>query len=416
MLFVRLHSDLVARRTPPLITAILMGLQGLSACRDAPHNVPAVPVFEGAPLAFSPQQSIQKQFGRVGDVVVAADGRVFVGDVLNPEIWCFDSLGHFIGRLGRRGQGPGEFKSVTSLAVSKNRLFALDAALERITVFPLDNWSSAVPADLELETFPAVSPSRMATAGISATSGGNVLVQLALPIVNYNEVSAAPRLLRLFSQTGAILRDSVGTVPNDEHLVTREAGGYSVSPMPFGKRSIVRVGPDDTMYELWTGDTSVSVFNPDGGRSRILAIPGLHRRPVTSADLAVMRASIVGDGRTVIQRILGEQFDKGLKEKAIPDSMPTVSDFVVDDHGGLWFTPVTDSDEQISTNLGMLFRPKDGQTQVRMLDPITQVVRSGQVPLNGRLEAVAGGRLYFVTWDSLDVESIQVFEVEGELK
>lgn len=385
----------------------------LTACHDqTSESAPGVESV-GAPLVFAPRETIQANFGSIRDVAVAADGRVFVADAQRPSIWCFDSEGRFVGYLGREGRGPGEFKSVLSLAVTGDRLFALDAASQKITSFRLDRWIDGVPADTAPETFTPSGPAGFATGEIEAVPGGNLLVQLALPVVNYDEVSTAPRLVRLFSPTGEILRDSVMSLPNDEHLVIRgSGGGYTVSPMPFGKRSFLGVAPDGTMYSLWSGDVFASAFDPDGARSGTLTVPGLHARPVTSEDLTVMRASIVGSGTSLMQRLMGKQFDEGMETKAIPDSMPTVSSFVVDDQGDLWLTPVTGSDEQVSTSAGMVFRPRDGQAEVRMLDPRTGVVRRGDVALNGRLEAVVAGRLYFVTWDSLDVESIQAFDVE----
>lgn len=387
----------------------------LTACHDRASNEPSGVESAGAPLVFAPGETIQGDFGSIRDVAVAADGRVFVADAQRPSIWCFDSEGRFVGSLGREGRGPGEFKSVLSLAVTGDRLFALDAVSQMITSFRLDRWIDGVPADTAPETFTPSGPAGFATGEIEATPGGNLLVQLALPIVNYDEVSTAPRLIRLFSPTGEILRDSVMSLPNDEHLVIRgSGGGYNVSPMPFGKRSFLGVTPDGKMYSLWTGDAFASVFDADGSRSGTLTIPGLHARPVTSEDLTVMRASIVGSGTSLMQRLMGKQFDKGMETKAIPDTMPTISSFVVDDQGDLWLTPVTDSDEQVSTSAGMVFRPRDGRTGVWRLDPRTGVVRRGSVPLNGRLEAVVAHRLYFVTWDSLDVESIEAFDVEKE--
>lgn len=405
-------TDGAARRRALLVVGILLlGLRFLVACHDTPRRVGGPTASDIVPLVFTPREEIREPFGRIGDVAVAADGRIFVADAIERSIWCFDSSGHLLGHLGRRGKGPGEFSYVTSLAISRDRLFVLDAALQRITVFPLDGWRHGVPAGLEAETFPAISASRSATGQIAATPDGDLLVQLALPIVNYDTVSSADRLIRVFSPRGVILQDSMMAVPNDEWLVTRGGGGYSVSPMPFGRRSILRVGPNGAIYHLWTGDTYVSVLARGRNESRKLEIPGLSRRPVTPSDVAAMRTSIVTGESPGMKALLGRRFDKATESHAIPDSMPTLSDFLVDDQDNLWLTPVTDSDEEVSTSLGMLFQPRDGLTKVLTFNSRTGAVGQGSVPLNGRLEAVAANRLYFVTWDSLDVESLRVFEL-----
>ena len=49
--------------------------------------------------------------GEVTDVVMA-DDRLFVFDAKQQEVWSFDRSGRYVGRLGRRGEGPGEYLSI----------------------------------------------------------------------------------------------------------------------------------------------------------------------------------------------------------------------------------------------------------------------------------------------------------------
>ena len=49
--------------------------------------------------------------GEVTDVVMAGD-RLFVFDAKQQEVWSFDRSGRYVGRLGRRGEGPGECLSI----------------------------------------------------------------------------------------------------------------------------------------------------------------------------------------------------------------------------------------------------------------------------------------------------------------
>ena len=44
--------------------------------------------------------------------VVMADDRLFVFDAKQQEVWSFDRSGRYVGRLGRRGEGPGEYLSI----------------------------------------------------------------------------------------------------------------------------------------------------------------------------------------------------------------------------------------------------------------------------------------------------------------
>ena len=79
----------------------------------------------------------------VGDITAVADlanDGVAIFDRAVPALFHFDSAGRFLGRIGRKGAGPGEYTNgVTSLAVSPDRrLWALDAAARRLLVMHAD--------------------------------------------------------------------------------------------------------------------------------------------------------------------------------------------------------------------------------------------------------------------------------------
>jgi hypothetical protein len=68
---------------------------------------------------------------------IALDRRnnVFVSDLLDYSVKKFDRRGAFIGRVGRRGNGPGEFRSPGLSAVVGERLVVLEREKRRIQVF-----------------------------------------------------------------------------------------------------------------------------------------------------------------------------------------------------------------------------------------------------------------------------------------
>ncbi len=76
-----------------------------------------------------------EDFGRVVAVALGADDEVFVADRLNWEVRVFGLDGSHRWSFGRRGQGPGEFESLYSIAWVGDRLLALDYANARISEF-----------------------------------------------------------------------------------------------------------------------------------------------------------------------------------------------------------------------------------------------------------------------------------------
>ncbi len=70
--------------------------------------------------------------------VVSLDrqGRYFVTGGPSPYFWVFDSSGEVATRLGRRGEGPGEFTMITGLAIDEaDSVFVIDPMRVRVSVY-----------------------------------------------------------------------------------------------------------------------------------------------------------------------------------------------------------------------------------------------------------------------------------------
>jgi peptidylamidoglycolate lyase len=76
-------------------------------------------------------------FNRPTDVVVAADGTVFISDgYRNTRVMKFSPKGAFISQWGSEGNGPGEFNVPHGLAMDKaGRIFVADRENDRVQLF-----------------------------------------------------------------------------------------------------------------------------------------------------------------------------------------------------------------------------------------------------------------------------------------
>jgi hypothetical protein len=75
-------------------------------------------------------------FGRVMDATLDRSGRLLVADDLNQRVSVFGPGGRFIGAIGRKGNGPGEFQSPWLVATdARDSIFVWDMGLGRISVF-----------------------------------------------------------------------------------------------------------------------------------------------------------------------------------------------------------------------------------------------------------------------------------------
>jgi hypothetical protein len=74
-------------------------------------------------------------FNMPNDLAEDSRGNIYIADSSNARIQKFARDGAFVASLGRKGQGPGEFTSIRSLAVdADDRLFAFDAGQRRLTI------------------------------------------------------------------------------------------------------------------------------------------------------------------------------------------------------------------------------------------------------------------------------------------
>lgn len=76
-------------------------------------------------------------FYRVSDIQVDTDGNIYVLDSGNHRLQLFDKNGKYLRTIGKKGQGPGEFNSPTSLQLDDEtgNIFVKDNMLRKIIIF-----------------------------------------------------------------------------------------------------------------------------------------------------------------------------------------------------------------------------------------------------------------------------------------
>jgi hypothetical protein len=74
-------------------------------------------------------------FSRVGGVDVDRDGNVYVLEAMVPEIRVYTANGTLLRRIGRRGEGPGEFERAPRFGVVGDTVWTVSYGNNRITLF-----------------------------------------------------------------------------------------------------------------------------------------------------------------------------------------------------------------------------------------------------------------------------------------
>ena len=75
----------------------------------------------------------------IWDLAVDSRGRIYIAQSRTASVAVYDSVGQFQGELGHRGDGPGEFRFPSKLAIDAgDSLWVMDLGARRVSVFRPD--------------------------------------------------------------------------------------------------------------------------------------------------------------------------------------------------------------------------------------------------------------------------------------
>jgi hypothetical protein len=113
-----------------------------------PHvrNLGQPPQWELEPvLRLGALEGGPEEFGRIRSLLADGAGRIYVAETMTNEVRVFSPEGTHVRTFGRRGQGPGEFSSLYSLAWMGDDLVAMDPGNARLALLsPEGEWRGMI--------------------------------------------------------------------------------------------------------------------------------------------------------------------------------------------------------------------------------------------------------------------------------
>ena len=339
-------------------------------------------------------------FALVGAVRWLQSGALVIADLGGLRLHVYDSTGAHRGVLGRGGQGPGEFGTITSVTPMRGDTLAVfDGRQRRLTV-----WSASrgfvrqigLQDGGSLESWPAdawpwrdslvvvlqlgVTPRPVLAAG-EAVKRWPMRAQLALRDTAGRVLATGPRFDGMYT---ALFSQGDGRAPFS-HSPFAALAGERVVYGSGDKFQLVTLGSDFTV----AGEIRAPVFEEPFDRGEATRL-----YDETVALLSARMPAAQAQAR------LAMSFDP----VTFPERRPSIGRVVADDEGRLWverFEP---------TRLGSLLQVPGNRWTVLAADgrPIARL----RLPPRTRLEAVRGDRIAVVRWDELDVQSAAVYELQ----
>ncbi len=324
-------------------------------------------------------------------------GRLAVANGKPPEILVFGEDGALVARFGQDGDGPGEFRSIGSIAVLPGDSIAVfDAAAGRLSVFDGDG-AFAHDADL-MRTITDANGYNWATHVLSLANGDLVLFTGS----DFNTdrsrhdgpFRAESESMRI--QTDGAVVASYGRFPGLE--VFAHIQGASGSPF-FGAATDAATIGDDLVVGT-EGSPELRTYGPDGALARIVRWPD-HDRTVTQERvndfLDTLMAHAPEAQRTATMRAMMAKLPHAEREPAYRTLVTSVG-------GDLWagsYDPFADRPDLVRVPRHWLVFSPDGTVTATIDTP------AGFAP-----KVVRGARVLGVFTDSIGVESVRAYDLQ----
>jgi hypothetical protein len=320
-------------------------------------------------------------FGEVAGVALLAGGGFAVADAQSGDIRFFSDAGEFTGRIGRFGDGPGEFQSFGWMAECGGSLVAYDWILRRVTTLSLDG------EVVDTRPFETPEPGRPPYNSKCLPDGSLVAVGWGDPPPRpdgeeawfYAQTADAWRIM----PDGVI--DTIGSYISSERIGHPRGSG----PHAFS-RSVVFAGTDSTLIIGGAERLQVEVRATDGTLTRILRGPDAELVIDDELIARYQAADLVGR-----DSMLRADLDRA--DYAVPPRYPAYSELMVDDLGYIWAE--------------RFVLPWAEERRWGIFDPDGVFLGHVDVPRDFDATDVDATRLAGVATDELGVPRVRVYEL-----
>lgn len=373
---------------PSIIRLVVVAIAGLGTlagvAQDPARRVATIDLSIGGD-----DDREEYSFVSISGLAFAPDGRIIVTDRRDDAVKVFDSSGQFAYSIGRRGSGPGEFRSPMGAAFDRDgSLWIRDDNNKRYNAYRPGPTRATYQAMVRFSHGPGVD--RIAPVVLDE-SGRLVSISAVHEVVGRPASHARFILARDGSVTRADTIRPPATDSIGERSLTRPTpeGGYSTwyYYQPFGPAFRVAHSPTGEYARVVTSRYDIEWFGPD-------------RR-----SLRTIRRTVEGPPLSDAERRRGQDYIDDFRKRAggggpdvpgVPRLKPPVSRIAFDTDGNLWVERhVRDGDPHEAEVYG-----RDGR-------PLTTVQWPKEVDLLGRfLIPTSGTHALGVATDSLGMQRV----------
>lgn len=376
-------------------------VSSVAACAGEPTNGNGV--TDATEWTVSPDPLIEiggtggapYDFSQIVGVAMLSDRRLVVADRGNHAVRVFNGSGEWLGEFGGEGEGPGEFRFPTEIAVSDDSILVVEGMFgaARLHVFDADGGFQRT-ARLASDMPAGVAPMAVLSPKTLVVSRGAGPREATPPPVG--EVVRDSVTLGILRMGPPQTVSWIGSTPNQSYFsypmpaglpVTRGIGQYRLGP------SLV-LGASST--DVWIGDSgagTITIFDASGSLRTEVQFP-VPPRPFDEAALSEARRAELAAvpesdrfGRRARIEVL-------YSSSTTPPTAPRFTRFVAGPDGEMW--------------IELFVEVPGAERGAVVLDREGRAIGRATIPSGVVLHDVTRDRVIGVRRDSLDVERVVV--------
>lgn len=241
-------------------------------------------------------------------------------------IYVFDPEGNYITRFVEEGRGPGEYESISSIDIWKNKLIIFDTRLQKIGVFSLVDFSHVkdISIDYSLLQKNKQIPVNSKANKVSVMENGDFLIRYrSLPSKGLNQ--EPKEIYFQLSDNGEILPGSVLELKSFSYYYPD--GQFNLPfTMPFSRSSIIAISEDGHFYTSWTGEAQIKIFDSKGNYESAINFK------IQDVPINMDKFNLYPNEK------------RTLSKYKLPETWQKFHTIELDDKGRLWVAMITNSD------------------------------------------------------------------------
>lgn len=372
-----------AQSSPSVTTSEINGVVHVRVESLAPRDAPQLTVHE---VFTTAAPATRLELYQVTAARFLDNGVLAVANSGTGEIIAIDSTGMETGRMGRKGEGPGEFTWISHLDVdSAGNLIAYDPRQGRLTRFDADG----VVAD----TRPLAPPNSVVDLQpLAVLDDGRLAAvygDMRMFALSGERRDTTP--LMLFDADGA-RADTIGMWPATEWAFMSGGGGALRAEVGFGRKAYW--AGRDGRFAIGTND-SVDIAVYDGASEPFMRISGPPAPAVEPAAVERWRDDLLADWST-----MPIEMQTAIADLPHRETYPGFETLAMGDDGSIW--------------IGVFARPGQDERAWLVLGRDGRPHGRVTLPAAARVLDIAGDRIALLSRDELDEEYIHVLRIERE--